>query len=142
MGRDSIKWRIYYIGREGVETFDSQDGAPGDAPSYGVGLIVQYHPSSGRQIVMRHDRYYFRTDDQAWWGSDREDMWDMLYTHLDLISAVCQGRNTSDSAWRELVELAIKDPDFPVLSRKFGHDESLKAPTGARGRWAGFGDKA
>lgn len=136
-----VQWRIYYIGRDGVETFDSTMGTPFEAPSYGVGLIVQKHPDSGRQIVMRHDRYYYRTDDNAWWGSDKDDMWDQIYVFLDRISAVKQGRNTSDSKWRELVERAIKDPDFPVLSRKLDHPTVLKQPNSARGQWPGFGDE-
>lgn len=131
-------WRIYYIDST-IESFSSLDGEPCDAPIHGVGVIVQKNPDSGREMVMRHDFYYWVPSIEMWWGSDLTGMIDQFSHFPKDRMALKIGRNTSDAKWKEIVEKAIQDNDFAPLSRPI--EQVSKKPSSARGQWSGYGDK-
>ena len=138
VGGKGPAWRLYYIDTH-HGPYSSEDGPPEHAPPFGVGLIVQDNPDSGREVVMRHDFYYWVPTDGAWWGSDLAGLVDQFAHHPLDRTALKVGRNTSDARWRELVERAIKDPDFAPLSKP--PDKAIKKPSAGRGQWSGHGDK-
>ena len=131
-----MNWRIYYIDAP-QESFAVWDGTPEHAPPHGVACIVQDNPDSGREVVMRHDYYYWVPSEQMWWGSDLVGVVDQFAHHPHDRTALKVGRNTSDARWRELVERAIQDPDFAPTSRPAARVQ--KTPPSARGQWAGYG---
>lgn len=105
-----ITWRIYY---DNGTTFDSTDGSPKDAPSFGVICIVQPNEYTGRTVVSGYDWYYLNTEIDEWWQSDIHGLLDNLL-HNFPITAVKQGRNAPDKTFKGILEKAILDPDFPV----------------------------
>ena len=109
-----IKWRIYY---DNGDTFDSDNGSPEDAPSFGVICIVQPNELCGRTVTHGYDWYYYRTDIEEWWQSCLHGLLDGLL-HNHPICAVKQGRNAPDNVYRSIIRAATEDKDFPVKSGK------------------------
>ena len=105
-------WRIYY---DDGSTFDSSMGAPDDAPSAGVQCIVEPDRDAGRVVLNSFDWYYFHPESGMWWGSDLYGMLDKLL-HRIPIEGVCSGRNCKH--YREILDRALSDPDFPPKSAK------------------------
>lgn len=105
-------WRVYY---DDGTTFDSRQGRPDDAPSAGVQCIVEDDPDAGRVVLNSFDWYYFHPASGMWWGSDLYGLLDKLL-HRIPITGVCSGRNCS--RYREILDAAMSDPDFPPKSAK------------------------
>lgn len=108
----SVEWRIYY---SNFTTFDSTQGKPEDAPSFGVICIVFPDDIVGRQIMHRWDWYYYHSVDCKWWGCDLTGLLDVLLHNLPF-SALKQGRNVSNQDYAIIMGMADKDPDFPPRS--------------------------
>lgn len=105
-------WRIYY--GDG-STFSSDDGAPEDAPSFGVICVVQPNVLTGRESLHGWDWFYYVPDDGMWWGSDIHGVLDRLLHNLP-IRALKQGRCVSNPVFQEIMQRANTDPDFPARS--------------------------
>lgn len=105
-----LNWRIYY---DDGSTFDSSDGAPEDAPAFGVQCIVERDPDVGRIILADDDWYYFDVKWGRWLKSDLYGMLDKLLARIDIVG-VMSGRNAQP--YREIMALAKDDADFPVKS--------------------------
>lgn len=138
----SLSWRIYY---DDGSTFDNAQSSPRDAPAYGVICIVFANELIGRKIAHLKDFYYWVPDERQWWGSDIFGLLDQMslrdlvsrvgdqwsYLHYDLPMERDQlvyrliddgyiklGRSVSSVTFREIMEIADKDPDFPPMSGK------------------------
>ena len=107
-----MNWRIYYD----TQTFDSTDGSPNEAPSYGVICVVQPDKSVGRVIVQRWDYYVFRQGE--WYGHHLDGLLYELLHHADEIEAVKAGRTIETELYEEICQQANNDKDFPVKSAK------------------------
>ncbi len=105
-------WKIFY---SDSSTFDSLQGEPRDAPSYGFVCAVYADEVVGRVIMHGWDWYYWRTDHEQWWGSDIHGLLDNLL-HNQPITAIKQGRNIHNTEYKKIWALMINDPDFPVKS--------------------------
>lgn len=100
-----LKWRIYY--GDG-SCFDSSMGKPEDAPPVNVQVILQPHKENGRQTIHLWDWYYWYKD--YWYGAD---IWGLLDQLLwNRVTAVKQGRMTTNEQYEEIMKKAISDPDF------------------------------
>lgn len=107
-----LDWRIYY---EDGSTFDSSQGEPEDAPSYGVVVIVQPDEEVGRLIMHLWDWFYWREDEQQWWGADVYGLHDQLLANKP-IKAVKLGRNMNSQGFKAIMQRATDDPDFMIKS--------------------------
>jgi len=105
-----IDWRIYYS--DGT-FFDSSMGEPKDAPPHGVIVIVERDPVMGRAIISGWNWYYHTGE--AWWGSDVHGLLDRLMHNLPT-QAVKQGRMATTDIWRDTIDRAVLDEDFPLKS--------------------------
>lgn len=105
-------WRIYY---EGGSTFDSRDGEPHDAPSFGVVAVVMPDQQVGRLILHGFNWYYWETRTRQWWGSDETGVHDGLLSNLPR-TAYKLGRSVAASEFSAIMESARNDPDFPPKS--------------------------
>ena len=105
-----IAWRIYYADGS---NFDSTMGSPQEAPSFGIICVIQPNKDVGRTITNGYDWYYYQTEVEEWWQSDIHGLLDSLL-HNFPIEAVKQGRNAPNDLYKRIMELAIKDPDFPA----------------------------
>ena len=87
-------WRIYYD--DGV-TFGSSQGAPSDAPGYGVQCIAQPNET----LVDGH-WYLYRSDLGQWIPIHTLDgLLDQFVTYCRQLDAVLCGRQTSRAKWHE-----------------------------------------
>lgn len=109
-----MEWKIYY---EDGQTFDSTQGEPEDAPSYGVVVIVQNDEDVGRLIMHLWDWFYWRDDYKQWWGADVYGLHDQLLANKP-IRAVKLGRNMHNREFGEIMERAANDSDFQTKSGK------------------------
>jgi hypothetical protein len=106
-----VIWRIYY---SDGSTFDSEQGSPEDAPSFGVVCIVQPDPDRKRNIMHGWDWYYYNDVEgnaPMWWGCDVAGLHDRLLHNLG-VRAVKLGRTVSNDVWQKLLKRADLDPDF------------------------------
>ena len=104
----SVFWRIYYADET---SFDSTDGTPQEAPSFGVICIVQPSDRVGRLVVSGYDWYYWCPDIGEWWQSDIHGVMDRLCHNLPT-TAVKQGRSAPDPVYQRIISRATNDPDF------------------------------
>lgn len=120
-----IDWRIYY--GDG-STFDSSMGGPWDAPGHGVVAIVKLEPDlpeQGRSVLHRWDWYYYR-DGDGWWGSDIHGMLDQFTHDRDnKLSSLKAGWMVTNERYRELVDKARYDRDFPNKLNKTLKDQPI-----------------
>ena len=104
-----VAWRIYY---DDFSTFDSTQGAPEDAPPYGVLHIVFYDDDDRRLILSKFDFYYHKAG--QWWGSDLTGMIDQFTAFPNECRALKVGRTVPTEVWRETHLNAAHDKDFPA----------------------------
>lgn len=109
-----MKWRIYYD--DGM-TFDSSDGEPDDAPSYGVIAICTRDDKCGRLVINGFDFYCFQTESEEWFGCDQWGLLDKLLHNLPFASWK-MGRTVRTEMFDCILHEAINDPDFPIKSAK------------------------
>jgi hypothetical protein len=105
-------WRIYY---DDESTYDSDDGPPESAPPYGVLAIVFADRDHGRMVMNGWDWYFYHGTEENWWGADIHGLLDQLLHNLP-VRALKQGRNAPAKVWKETLQRAMVDPDFPLKS--------------------------
>jgi hypothetical protein len=103
-------WRIYY---DDGSTFDSDQGAPGDAPAWGVLVILIADPEVGHMSLHGFDFYIFR---EMWLGVDRWGLTDYLFNVRPLMEGLVVGRTVPPAHFQETLKRAEDDPDFPPKS--------------------------
>ena len=99
-------WRIYYADGS---TFDSTQGEAKDAPADGFICVVGYTPAGNRYICHGKNHYYFDEEKQIWFGFDWHGV-------LDFVRWKCgfkEGRMMDGDSFREVMNNAHRDPDFP-----------------------------
>lgn len=113
-------WRIFYADGS---TFDSTQGAPDDAPGYGVEVIVQPDPTPGvgnvgYVVLAGYDWYARHTVDEEWFGvAGDASIWDLIL-HREPIVGVCQGRRMSRARYHALLDDAARWADEQGLPAK------------------------
>lgn len=103
-----LKWRIYY---DDGSTFSNADGGPECSPVFGVICIVQPDAVVNRTILSRWDFYYW--DGDGWSGCDIYGVIDRASNDLPMRS-LRQGRTISSADYTRILDMADKDPDFPL----------------------------
>jgi hypothetical protein len=88
-------WRIYY---EDGTTFGDADGAPHDAPGYGVQGVLQ-DPPGDRKLITR-DFYLYREDYGCWIEVDRDGLIDHFVSAARHITACLAGRTVPPAVWK------------------------------------------
>lgn len=116
-------WEIYY---DDETTFSDLEGTPQDAPSFGVIAVVTPDETVGRIITHKWDWYYV-VDDQ-WWGSDVYGVLDRMTHNLE-VTALKQGRNVNNAAFRRIMGEASINPRFPKKSA----DDFIESPRPVEG---------
>ena len=106
----NVEWTIYYADES---TFDSTDGEPEDAPSFGILCIVFPDPYVGRLVMNGWDWYYYHPEEKNWWGADIHGLLDTLLWNRPF-RALKQGRNVSRKVWETVLMRSVDDPDFPI----------------------------
>lgn len=114
-----LEWRIYY---DDANTFDNLDGEPWEAPGRGVVAVVQVDQSPvmynvGRRVYREHNWYWYHKEWGTWFGSTTAGLLDQLTSdQTNNICAIKQGRWVADKIYREIMNCAENDPDFPKKS--------------------------
>ena len=116
-------WEIYY---DDGTTFSDLEGTPQDAPSFGVIAVVSPDETVGRIITHKWDWYYVVGD--QWWGSDVYGVLDRMTHNLE-VTALKQGRNVNNTAFRRIMSEASINPRF---SKKSAND-FIESPRPAGG---------
>ena len=104
------EWRIYY---DDGSTFDANMGEPHEAPAMGFICSVGYDQDGSRYIMHGWDHYRWDRDTRQWWGMDLFGVFDRLRFNRE-IYAYKEGRTVSVAIWKETMDRAHRDPDFPV----------------------------
>jgi len=103
------EWRIYYADGS---TFDSTQGAPADAPSFGVQAIVQRDKYYGRRILRMVDYYCWSPTARKWL-----DLFDSSAVILRAIRdpglIVKAGEYIDEQRYEKILIGVTNDPDFP-----------------------------
>lgn len=107
-------FRIYY---DGGLTYE---GAPENAPAFGVLVIVEKDQNSGRRLVMTKDYFCWLGD--RWLSTDFIGMLD--YLQQPGWKRVLFGRLVDDEYWYSVVKRANEDPDFPART-SYGYNERV-----------------
>ena len=114
-----MEWRIYY---DDGSTFDNLDGAPWEAPGRGIICVVQPDPSPemysvNTQVLQGHPFYWYHVEWGYWLHSDRDGILDQLTADRgNQVCAVKMGRWLDFNKYREILETAKNDFDFPKKS--------------------------
>lgn len=96
-------WRIYYE----HNSFDSNQGQPGDAPAWGVQVLVQDCPREGKHLLSGFDFYWF--SEGRWFGGDFVGLIDALARGECLVRF---GRSMKPKDFEDICQVAERDPDF------------------------------
>ena len=106
-----MEWRIYY---DDGSQFDSEQGTPEQAPSYGVVAICTTDEKLGRLVLNGFDFYCFHESGE-WFGCDQWGMVDKLLHNLPF-TAWKLGRTVRTNDFDRIIAQATHDPDFPTKS--------------------------
>ena len=109
-----LNFRIYY---DGGETYE---GAPENAPAFGVLVIIENDKDSGRRLVMSKD--YFCWVGDHWLNTDQIGMWD--YLQQPGWKKVLFGRMVDNDYWYSVVKRANETTDFPARTN-WGFNERV-----------------
>lgn len=104
-----LAWRIIY---GNLDTFDSSQGGPEDAPSLNaqwIILSVDNHPGYAH---LKGSDWYFYLEDEGWYGADLPGLLDHMMHQAHRIQAVLMGRTIPNEHWRQVKSLAENDSDF------------------------------
>ena len=107
-----MDWIIFYgDGR----TFDSTQGAPGDADPHDIACIVVPDPEVGRIIMYGWDWYIFKSGDESEWsGHDIHGVTDQWKHFPTLIEACVQGRCYATPRFKAVYRRAVSYGDLMV----------------------------
>lgn len=106
-----ILWRIYYADGSTVSDVESTVDAVG---TRGVQVIAQYHPEAGRELLCKHD-YYWWTGSR-WFGGDQFGLYDYLASPG--MKKVVFGRTVPTEVFGTIVKKAADDPELPLKTAK------------------------
>ena len=109
-----LNFRIYY---DGGETYE---GAPENAPAFGVLVIIENDKDSGRRLVMSKD--YFCWVGDHWLNTDQIGMWD--YLQQPGWKKVLFGRMVDNDYWYSVVKRVNETTDFPARTN-WGFNERM-----------------
>lgn len=103
-------WRIYYANGE---TFDSDDGAPIEAPVFGVICAISPNASDPDKsdpshLTVQWDRFYWHPVHKEWWGG-HSDVADQRLANGDPIEAIKFGVNIDTPTYKAIVAKADED---------------------------------
>lgn len=101
-------WRIYY---DDDSTFDWKDGEPHEAPALGFICCVAYDRDGNRYVMNGWDHYCYDLESGQWWGMDLCGLFDRLIRNK--VYAYKQGRTVTSVKFREIMDRACFDPEFP-----------------------------
>lgn len=104
-----MEWRVYY---DDGSTFDSSQGLPHEAPSWGFICAIAYDQDRSRYIMQGWDFYRWDKDTAQWWGMDLVGFIDSSARNENY--AVKIGRTVSKKRWGEIMTKAHEDADFPI----------------------------
>ena len=109
-----MRWCIYYV--DGTR-FDNTDGAPEDAPGWGVAAVVQADSVIGAAVHHQHDFYFFAQEFGGWYACD---IWGASqYFARPGTKIVKLGDVMPTEAYRALVESLHADPKLPHKSARY-----------------------
>jgi hypothetical protein len=114
-----VRWAIYY--GDG-SSFTDEDGGPGEAPAFGVAVIVQESERVGRILIESFegkDYYVFRAGE--WFVCDWTGLLDSLAHFPGCF--VKFGRTFGDDDWARARTAAAADPRFRPKSARDGRRE-------------------
>ena len=107
-----VQWRIYY--GDGL-TYSNEDGPISSSCPFNVQAIVQADEDVGRQVLNGFDWYIYKTG--RWYGVlDIPSLLDQVVHDLGQINVVRMGRIIPSHKYREIMQVALRDEDFPRKS--------------------------
>lgn len=104
-----MEWRIYYADGS---TFDSEQGEPHEAPSWGFVVSLGYDQDGTRYMMQGWDYYRWDLDTGQWWGMDLIGFIDCSAQNLNY--AIKIGRTVAKAQWQQILSEANNDPEFPM----------------------------
>ena len=111
-----MKWRIYY--GDG-STFSSEDGAPHEIPPEKrhdvMVCAVANIDHTGRDCWNQSD-FYIHHAEIGWTPVDWTGLLDQMLHNTHLVTAVLQGRVTSDQRFQEILQRAKTEQGLPRKS--------------------------
>ena len=105
-----IDWKVYY--GDG-STLSNEQVEAENLPGRNIVCIINRHLDVGRQIVTRHDYYWF---DEVWSGGDVFGLYDYLL--IPGWKKVLFGRTLRTDQYEKILSSAFLDSDFPIKSAK------------------------
>lgn len=105
-----VNWKIYYGSGLTVTNLQSP---PEKVPGRNIICIVNRHSEVGKQIVTRHDYYWF---DKIWTGGDIFGLFDYLL--IPGWKKVLFGRTIETEEYEKIIKMALLDVDFPEKSAR------------------------
>jgi len=106
----AVQWRIYYADGS---TFDSDQGAPDDAPGYGALLILQLSEGGRSRDTVYGADFYLFTEAGVWIMADKMSVVDMMVNRVPF-SGFLAGRWVHTDDYWEVTKAAYADRDFPL----------------------------
>ena len=111
-----MKWKIYY---DDNRTTSNLDEKPENVETRGVMCIVIENGEVGRQLVARHD--YFWYVDGNWAGGDIFGLFDYLLEPG--FKKVLFGRTIDSDKYESIIKRALEDPDFPPKTARLNNEK-------------------
>lgn len=99
-----MAWIIYY---DSGETFSSEQGHPGEAPSEGFICAVGWDESGDRYIMHGWDFYCWDVESDQWWGMDNCGLHDRL--RRNKVFAYKEGRTVTKASYNETMQRAHEE---------------------------------
>jgi hypothetical protein len=106
----SIEWAVWY---DDGSSFSSADGAPWEAPRWGVLCIAAYSGQHGRMIWHATDYYCWAGE---WISCDATGLIDYLANRPGPEKTVLMGRHVAPDTFYRVYEIANSDPRLPPRS--------------------------
>jgi hypothetical protein len=105
-----LEWRVYYA--DGT-TFDSEQGAPEDAPGTRVVLIIQRHSDPRERPFFQWMKDYYVWKHERWFAVDQGAFMFYIFTEkYPCPKTALAGETVTNEMWLEIQERAKVDPDF------------------------------
>ncbi len=115
-----MRWRISYVDGS---TFSNDDGAPEDAPGFGVAAVVQEDATVGVQIHHQRDFYVFDEQYGGWYGLDVFGF--AQYLGRPGFKIVKLGEVMTTEGYKALIADLRADPHLPEKSARYEWERPL-----------------
>ena len=112
MSGESPRWIVWY---DGGTSFSNLDGAPHEAPRWGVLAIAAYSGAHGRMIWHGTDFYCWVGE---WISCDSAGLLDYLGNRPGAEKIVMMGRHVPPDEFHRVYRLADTDPRLPPRSSR------------------------